>query len=72
MANQHFYQPADIAAATGRSERSVYYHHRQLRERDLIEPISDEWPLERTEAQRLIQYMKIKRRRKKSVSVIAQ
>lgn len=69
---QHFYQPADIAKATGRSERSVYHHLRQLQQRDLSKPISSRWPMEENDAERLIEYMRIKRRENKSVAVIAQ
>lgn len=61
---QHFYNAESIAQQTGRSRCTVYRHFRQLRKRDLAEPIPDEWPLESHHAERLINYIQQKKIKK--------
>ena len=61
---QHFYNAESIAQETGISRGTVYRHFRQLRQRDLSEPIPKDWPLEARHAERLINYIQQKKIKK--------
>lgn len=59
-----FYSPADVAAQCGVTLGTVYRYHRELRGRDLTEPIASRWPMEKPDALRFIEYVQ-KRCRKR-------
>lgn len=59
--SNHFYNVHAIADETGIDAQGVYRYHRQLRQRELIEPIPGEWPLEKRHAERLINYIQQKK-----------
>lgn len=61
-----FYSLDDIMCETGLSRASVYrYRHEITTKRTLSEPIPAQWPLEKPDALRFIEYIQ-KRIRKKT------